>query len=117
MTPDELVAHKAAVADATLDTARAIASDHLARSLSPFGFTQTRITKALTQRDSADPDFELLAPYEKRWATLVLRLLDPVAPQHLAVQDALSRGATWAEIGNALGISRQAAHRNFHKKT
>lgn len=64
-------------------------------------------------RDKADLDFELLAPYEKRWAALVIRLLDPAVRPDLAVQDAVKRGVTWAEIADALGVARTTAHRNF----
>ena len=31
----------------------------------------------------------------------------------LAVQNQRSRGATWAQIGNSLGVSRQAAQERF----
>jgi Sec-independent protein translocase protein TatA len=33
------------------------------------------------------------------------------------VADALSRGWTWARIGRALGVSRQAVHRKYHHAT
>lgn len=117
VTAAELAEHQAAIAAGALDAARSIASDYLARGLPRFGLSPARITEVLVRRDSADPDFDLLSPFEKRWATLVIRLLHPVAHADLAVQDAEERGVTWAEIGDALGVSRQTAHRNFHKKT
>lgn len=115
VTAAELAKHQATIAAAALDTARAIASDYLARGLPRFGLSPARITEVLVRRDSADPDFDLLTPFEKRWATLVIRLLHPVAHPDLAVQDAVARGVTWAEIGDALGVARQTAHRNFAK--
>lgn len=34
----------------------------------------------------------------------------------LAVQIARERGASWAEIGDVLGVTRQSAHERFGKK-
>lgn len=41
------------------------------------------------------------------------------AEEHLvaAVDAARDAGATWADIGEALGISRQAAHKRFNRNT
>lgn len=113
---DELAGRRASITAGALDAARLIASDYLARSLPRFGLSPERITEVLVRRDSADPDFDLLAPFEKRWATLVIRLLDPVMRPDLAVQDAVLRGVTWGEIGNALGIARTTAYRNFSRR-
>lgn len=35
---------------------------------------------------------------------------------HQAVHNALDRGATWSEVGEALGVSRQAAFQRFGPK-
>lgn len=112
---DELAGHRASITAGALDAARLIASDYLARSQPRFGLSPERITEVLVRRDPADPDFDLLAPFEKRWATLVIRLLDPVMRPDLAVQDAVLRGVTWGEIGSALGIARTTAYRNFSR--
>lgn len=114
--PDELAAHRRALASGVLNAARAVASDYLARGLPRLGLSPDRVTEVLINRDEADADFDLLAPFEKRWAALVVRLLDSVADPDPAVQDAVARGVTWTDIGDALGVTRQTAHRNFHRK-
>lgn len=59
-------------------------------------------------------------PYARRAGPLgMLRLLDPIetamrAYERQLVAEALRSGATWAEIGDALGMSRSNAH-NRHK--
>lgn len=114
---DELAGHQAAITAGALHTARTIASDYLARSLpTRLDLTPIRITEVLLGRDSADPDFGLLAPYEKRWATLVIRLVGPVMRPDLAVHDAVLRGVSWGEIAGALGVARTTAYRNFAKQ-
>lgn len=114
--PDELAAHRRALASGVLDAARAVASDYLSRGLPRLGLSPDRVSEVLISRDETDPDFDLLAPFEKRWAALVIRLLNSVADPDSAVQDAEARGVTWADIGAALGATRQTAHRKFHRK-
>lgn len=36
--------------------------------------------------------------------------------RHCIVHEARAEGRTWAEIGDALGITRQAAHERFREK-
>jgi hypothetical protein len=48
-----------------------------------------------------------------RVETLAVRLAALEAQRDAAVAVALEAGATWAEIGGALGVSAQAAHRRF----
>lgn len=114
ISADELAERRASITAGALNAARSIASEYLAHSQPRFGLSPERITEVLVRRDSSDPDFDLLAPFEKRWATLVVRLLDP---PDLAVQDAVLRGVSWSEIGNALGIARTTAYRNFSTKS
>lgn len=111
--PEELAAYRQSLAGGVLDAARAVASERLARGLPRLRLSPERITQVLVSRDKANPDFELLAPYEKRWAALVIRLLCSVADPAKAVRDAEARGVTWADIGDALGVTRQTAHRHF----
>lgn len=111
---EELAQHQQNIAADALRSARAIAANYLA--IGPGeGLEPERILDALIVRDVSDPLYERLAPFEKRWAILVIRLLHPVTDPRLAVQEALARGATWAEIGAATGMSRQTAHKHFHR--
>lgn len=52
------------------------------------------------------------SPLEKIEA-LTVRLADLEAGRERAVAAAMERGATWAEIGEALGVSAQAAHKHY----
>lgn len=49
----------------------------------------------------------------RRVAALTARLDDLGAERDLAVSRALAGGATWSEIGEALGVSPQAAHKRY----
>jgi ECF sigma factor len=44
---------------------------------------------------------------------LTSRLVELEADRERAVAAAMERGATWAEIGAALGVSAQAAHKRY----
>ena len=52
------------------------------------------------------------SPLEKIEA-LTVRLAELEADRERAVAAAMERGATWAEIGEALGVSAQAAHKRY----
>ena len=52
------------------------------------------------------------SPLEKIEA-LTVRLAEMEADRERAVAAAMERGATWAEIGEALGVSAQAAHKRY----
>jgi hypothetical protein len=52
------------------------------------------------------------SPLEKIEA-LTARLAVLEADREQAVAAAMGRGATWAEIGEALGVSAQAAHKRY----
>jgi type II secretory pathway component PulK len=67
-------------------------------------------------RATDDPAWERLAPFEVRWALLVLRLVDGALNQVAAVADARRRGGTWAAIGDALGVTAASAHTRFAAK-
>ena len=49
----------------------------------------------------------------KRLETISSRLASIEAQRDVAVAAAMDAGCTWAEIGAALGVSAQAAHRRF----
>ena len=61
-----------------------------------------------TAASSSDPEVGLRAVLALR------RLADQLEEQHVAI--ARRRGWSWEQIGDALGISRQAAHKK-HRKT
>jgi hypothetical protein len=52
------------------------------------------------------------SPLEKIEA-LTARMADLEADRERAVASAMERGATWAEIGEALRVSAQAAHKRY----
>lgn len=80
-----------------------------------MGLDPDYITEILLRRNPGDPNYERLQPFEERWSLLVLRLLNTVLDPAPAVSDAHSRGASWADIGAALGIARQTAHNRWGK--
>lgn len=49
----------------------------------------------------------------KKLETVASRLAAVEAQRDVAVVAAVEAGCTWAEIGAALGVSAQAAHRRF----
>ena len=49
----------------------------------------------------------------RKLETAAARLADAEARRDAAVAVAMDAGCTWAEIGAALGVSSQAAHRRF----
>jgi hypothetical protein len=75
-------------------------------------FEQLRIRDTLS--DSAGPDPDRCPPLSKSEAVELLALGQVIARKagygrQLAVRTARSAGASWAQIGQALGISRQSA--------
>jgi hypothetical protein len=116
VAPDKLMRQQADIAAGALDAARMIASAYLADGPGQ-GIAPTQITQTLVRRDSGDSLYERLAPFERQWAVLVIRLLHPSVDADTAVRDALARGATWANIAHAIGTSRQTAFNRFGAKT
>lgn len=49
----------------------------------------------------------------ERIEALTARLVELEADRERAVAKAMERSATWAEIGEALGVSAQAAHKRY----
>ena len=52
------------------------------------------------------------SPLEKIEA-LTVRMAELEADRERAVAEAMDRGVTWAEIGDALGVTAQAAHKRY----
>jgi hypothetical protein len=71
------------------------------------------VVDLMMAREAADERWERLAPYEQRWALLVVRIMAAVMDPIEAVGDARRRNCSWALIGTALGVSAQAAHERF----
>ncbi|MDA3664968.1 hypothetical protein PFJ02_23675 [Mycobacterium xenopi] len=110
---EELTAARTRVADAGLDAARRLATTRLVDGPAAGLAKPATVMELLLARDQADPRWERLEPFETRWALLVVRLLAPVMNPAAAVADARRRGATWAAIGEALGVTAQSAHARF----
>lgn len=115
LAPEVVASHQATIAANALWAARLVASTWLATGPG-FGLPTDQITEVLLARDSSDPHYLRLAPFEKRWSLLVIRLLREAMDPTAAVDDAHARGASWADIGTALGIARQTAHNRFGDK-
>ncbi|MCV7080131.1 hypothetical protein [Mycolicibacterium insubricum] len=109
---EAIAAHQDQIAADALAAARELASEWLADGPG-VGLAPARITSTLLARDPGDPQYQRLAPFEKRWSTMTIRLLLRVMDPTPAVVDAHSRGASWADIGNALGISRVTAFKRY----
>lgn len=113
LTGDELTAASAAAAAAGLEAARLSAATRLAKGPASGAGRPAALVKLLMARDEAGEHWELLAPFEQRWALLVVRIVAPVMDPVEAVADARRRGASWAAVGVALGVKAPTAHERF----
>nr|WP_041321632.1 hypothetical protein [Mycobacterium sp. MOTT-90]AFQ68244.1 hypothetical protein [Mycobacterium sp. MOTT-90] len=113
LTSDELAAATADAAAAGLEAARLTAAARLAKGPAVGVGRPAALVKLLMGRNEADPTWERLAPFEQRWALLVVRIVGAVMDPVSAVADARRRGASWAAVGAVLGVSAQAAHGRF----
>lgn len=112
LEPNELVQARDEVALAGLETARRLAATRLLDGPAEGLGKPATLVAVLMARDKGDARWERLAPFELRWALLVVRLMAQVGPA-AAVVDARRRGASWAGIASALGIKQQSAHARF----
>lgn len=112
LEPDELIQARDEVALAGLEAARRLAATRLLDGPAEGLGKPANLVAALMARDKGDARWERLAPFELRWALLVVRLMAQVGPA-AAVVDARRRGASWAGIASALGIKQQSAHARF----
>lgn len=71
------------------------------------------VVDILLRRDQSDPRYQLLGGLELDWALLVIRILNRVLRPTDAVVDARSRGATWAQVAAALGVTAASAQQRF----
>jgi len=74
----------------------------------------TPVDPSVTARRSTpvDPSMTGRAPLECV-ASLTVRIAGLEADRETAIAVAVATGATWAEIGRALGVSTQAAHKHY----
>ncbi|WP_099020921.1 hypothetical protein [Mycolicibacterium palauense] len=112
LTDEDLALATSRVAADALRSARLLAADHLVRGPGAGAGDAATAVDLLLARDSADSRYELLRAFEKPWATLVIRILAPVADPTPAMQDARDRGVTAAAIAKALNVSQQALYQN-----
>ncbi len=109
LSDDELSTERGRVADAALDAARQIATRRLIAGPGAGAGSTEAALAALTSRDQTN---ELLAAFERPWALLVLHLVSGVlADPAVAIRDARDRGATVAEIADALGVTENAVYK------
>jgi len=117
LSVDELALASGEAAAAGLAAARLAAAVRLARGPASGVGRPAGLVRLLMARDEAGEHWELLAPFEQRWALLVVRIVAPVMDPAPAVGDARRRGATWAAIGAALGgVTAQAAQQRFSQR-
>ncbi|MBS1691188.1 MAG: hypothetical protein JST91_03000 [Actinobacteria bacterium] len=111
---DELMNASRSVVDAGLEAARLVAAKRLLAGPAVGLGKPAALVELLMARDTSDDRWERLEPFEQRWALLVVRLMDArVKDPSEAVADARRRGATWATIAAALGVTAQAVHGRF----
>jgi hypothetical protein len=117
LTDAELAVERAAIASAALTAARLAAARRLIDGpISGFGgeIDPEAATAILHTRDSSDQRYEWLAAFEKPWSLLVLKLIaGTIADPTIAIRDARDRGATVADIANALGITTQGVYATY----
>jgi hypothetical protein len=92
---------------------RLIAAERLIGAVTRVVDEPRELVDVLMRRDPDDPRFELLTAVEQRWALVVLRIVNEVLRPDEAVTDARRRGATWAAIGAALGVTASSACHRF----
>lgn len=68
-----------------------------------------------TTVDSMAPGFDIPSPDDPAAALAAVVALRRLADQleHSAVEQAVGQGWTWNQVAQALGVTRQAAHKKF----
>jgi len=112
LSDEDIALATSLVAADALRSARLLAADRLVNGPGRGAGDAAAAVDVLLARDPADARYELLQAFEKPWATLVIRILAPVADPAPAMQDARDRGVTASAIAKALGVSQQALYQN-----
>lgn len=121
---------EAQVRAAALDAARRIASNRITNRLTAAGMTlpgdAEHITTVLLAADPTDPRWGALSAYRLDWSLHVLALISNAlverrrqrirTPDVDAVAAALDAGATWKQIGEAVGSKPAAAHSRYRQR-
>lgn len=115
LTQDELAAARRDAAADALASARDTATARFIAGPGDGLGPPADLTPLLMSRDSTDPRWERISPFEQRWALLVLQIAAIADPLE-AVSDCRRRGCSWAAIGAALGVTQQTAHERFAAK-
>jgi len=98
---------------AALHEARLVAAERMAPVLGPTTADPETTVAVLMARDPSDERYDILKAFERRWAILVVRLLEPGIDTAAAIRDARSRGVTVAAIADALGIAHQTVYARY----
>ncbi|OKH81392.1 hypothetical protein EB73_29215 [Mycobacterium sp. SWH-M3] len=118
------------VRDAALHAARRIASNRIMNRLTAAGMTlpgdAEDITAVLLAADPTDPQWGALSAYRLDWSLNVLSLISNAlverrrqrirTPDVDAVATALDAGATWKQIGEAVGSAPAVAHGRYRQR-
>lgn len=115
LTVDDLAHDRSIVVAAGIHAAQLRATERLLEGPATTLGTAQEVHQLLISRDTANPAWEWLSPFEIRWSLLVLRMVDGTSNQVAAIADARQRGASWAAIGQALGVTAASAHTRFAK--
>lgn len=118
------------VRGAALHAAQRIASSRIMDRLTAAGMTPPHdaddITAVLLAADSTDPRWAALSAYRLEWSLGVLSLISNAlverrrqrirTPDVAAVATALEAGATWTQIGQAIGSAPAVAHSRYRQR-
>lgn len=115
LTVDDLAHDRSIVVAAGIHAAQLRATERLLEGPATTLGTAKEVHQLLISRDTTNPAWEWLSPFEIRWSLLVLRMVDGTSNQIAAIADARRRGAPWAAIGQALGVTAASAHTRFAK--
>lgn len=85
----------------------------LVKAATTLGEPVESAVEILMRRDGSDARYQLLAGLELAWSLLVVRILNRVLRPTEAVADARARGATWTQLGEALGVTAASAQQRF----
>lgn len=116
------------IRNAAIQEAQQIASTRLVDRLAAVGMTLQAddITAVLLAADPGDPRWAALSAYRLDWSLDVLALVSSAlverrrqrmrTPDVMAVENALGAGATWTQIGEAVGSATAVAYERYRQR-